>query len=148
MRFTPKTEKEIQEDNLLPEGNYSFEISGAEEKISKSGNEMIQLLIRVYKPDGKFNLINDYLLESMAHKLRHCCESCGILDKYDAGALLADDFIGKTGNLKLSIQKDKTGAYPDKNSIKDYIVGEKVFIPKSPLQEALDEKDEDDTIPF
>ncbi len=134
MRFTPKTEKEISESNMLPEGEYTFEVSSGADKISKSGNEMIELWVRVYKPDGTFNQVADYLLESIAYKLRHAAEACGLLDKYEAGTILGTDFIGKTGTLKLGIQKDKTGAYPDKNTIKDYILpkeGEsRVALPK------------------
>lgn len=150
MRFTPKSEKEISEANLLPEGEYPFEISSGADKISKSGNEMIELWVRVYKPDGSFNQVPDYLLESMAYKLRHAAEACGLLDKYENGSILGTDFIGKTGMLKLAITKDKTGQYPDKNGIKDYIVpkeGEaKVAIPKDALQKTVDTMADD--IPF
>jgi len=150
MRFTPKTEKEIAESNLLPEGEYPFEISSGADKISKSGNEMIELWVRVYKPDGSFNQVADYLLESIAYKLRHAAEACGLLDKYEAGTILGTDFIGKTGMLKLGITKDKNGQYPDKNGIKDYIVpkeGEaKVSIPKDALQKTIDPMADD--IPF
>lgn len=141
MKFTPKTEKEIREDGLMPEGEYPFVISNAEDKISKSGDEMIKLLIRVFNPDGSFNLVNDYLLESVAFKLRHACEACGLLDKYESGSLLAADFIGKKGMLKLSIRKDTTGQYGDQNKVKDYIVTkdgeEKKQIPKNHLQKVL-----------
>ena len=149
MKFTAQSEKEIAEAGMLPEGQYPFEISQAEEKLSKAGNEMIVLTVRVYKPDGTFNLVTDYLMESMAYKLRHCAEACGLVERYESGELDETLFVGKTGTLKLGIQKDKTGQYADRNSVKDYIVdGEKVSIPKSPLQEVLDEDDTDDDIPF
>lgn len=133
MRFQPKSEKEIAESNLLPEGEYPFEISGGEDKVSKSGNEMIELLVRVYKPDGNFSIVHDYLLESIAYKLRHAAETCGLLEKYEAGELKGQDFIGKTGMLKLKIQKDKAGQYADRNTVADYIVkdGEKAELPKA-----------------
>jgi len=150
MRFTPKSEKEIAESNLLPEGEYPFEISSGADKISKAGNEMIELWVRVYKPDGSFNQVADYLMESMAYKLRHAAEACGLLDKYEAGSIVGTDFVGKTGMLKLNITKDKAGQYPDKNGIKDYIVpkeGEaKVAIPKDALQKTVDPMADD--IPF
>lgn len=148
MKFTPKTEKEITEENLLPEGRYDFEISGAEETLSKKGNEMIKLMVRVYKPDGKFNIVTDYLLESMLYKLLHCCEACDLMAQYESGRLSADDFIGKTGQLKLVVKIDETGNYPDQNSIKDYVVDKNKPITKNPLQEVLDEANDDDEIPF
>jgi hypothetical protein len=151
MRFTPKSEKEIAEANLLSEGEYPFEVSTGADKISKSGNEMIELWVRVYKPDGSFNQVVDYLLESMAYKLRHAAEACGLLDKYEAGTILGTDFVGKTGMLKLGITKDKNGQYPDKNGIKGYIVPKegdaKVTPPKDALAKTLSDDLADD-IPF
>jgi hypothetical protein len=114
---------------------------------------MIELTVRVFKPDGSFSLVTDYLLESMAYKLRHAAVACGLEKTYDAGTLKADDFIGKEGMLKLNIQKDKNGQYPDRNSVKDYIVPKegdsKVVIPKDALSKALDGNDGlEDEIPF
>lgn len=122
MKFQPKSAKEIAESGLLPEGEYPFEISGGTDKVSKTGNEMIELVVRIYKPDGSFSIVYDYLLESMAYKLRHAAEACGLLHEYESGILLGENFIGKTGTLKLKIQKDKNGVYADKNTISDYIV--------------------------
>ena len=34
---------------------------------------------------------------------------------------MADEMIGRTGRCKLNVQKDKTGQYPDKNGIADYL---------------------------
>lgn len=121
MQFTPKTEKEIAEDGLFPPGVYPFEIIGAENKISKKGNEMIELRLRVFHGSEQ-TLIHDYLLESIAHKLRHAAERLGLIREYNEGALDAADFHGKSGWAKISIQPDKTGAYPDRNTVVDYVV--------------------------
>ena len=147
MRFTPKSEKELNEERLLPEGNYPFQISQAESKLSKKGNEMIELLVRVYKPDGQFILVTDYLMEAMMFKLLHCCQACGLEEQYNQGILDARDFIGKTGMLKLKIDPEKDG-FPPKNSVKDYIKSdEKVVPPKDALSKVLD-KDMNYEIPF
>lgn len=151
MRFQPKTEKELNEERLLPEGEYPFQISGAEDKISKSGNEMIELTVRVFKPDGSFNLVTDWLLESMMFKLLHCCQACGLEDQYNAGSIKSDMFIGKEGMLKLKIVPE--GDYPAKNAIKDYIPGKKAEIPADNLNKTLDSQknsgdDLSDEIPF
>lgn len=119
MRFTPKTEAEIQEANLLPAGTYDFKITKAEDAVSKSGNDMIVATIQVYRPDGGFTLVTDYLLESMAYKLRHCCEECGIIHLYEAGTLMASDLEGREGRMQLK-QDPAKGDFPAKNSVKDY----------------------------
>jgi hypothetical protein len=155
MKFTPKSDKEISEERLLPEGTYGFEISGGVDKQSKAGNDMIELTVRVFKPDGTFLLVTDYLMEAILYKVSHAAKACGLEDKYNAGTLLGEDFIGKTGELKLGIQKDKNGQYPDKNVIKDYVVpkdGKSAAIPKGSNKAAstkkVDTSDLEDSIPF
>lgn len=123
MQFQPKTEKQIAEENLRPAGVYSFEIVDAIDTVSKKNNEMIKLSLRLYSQGGDdCGILSDYLLESIAYKLRHAAIACGLQENYESGALTAADFIGKTGELKLGIKKDKTGQYPDQNSIADYVV--------------------------
>jgi len=151
MRFTPKSQKELDEERLLPDGQYGFVISDAKNKTSAAGNEMIELTVRVFKPDGNFILISDYLMEKMLYKLLHCCEVCGLTKEYEAGELDPNLFVGKEGYVKIKTQKDKTGAYPDKNVIADYISsddGAKFTAPKDNLSKALDGDELEDDIPF
>ena len=152
MHFTPKTEKEIAEANLWPAGEYSFEIAKAENAVSKSGNEMIKLSLNIVNNEAKSKVVFDYLLEAIEYKLRHCADACGLLVKYETGMLDAMDFEGKTGVLKLGIQKG-TDRYPnDKNSISDYIVG--AAKPATPVkftsaqQSQATEVDLDDEVPY
>ncbi len=122
MNFTPKTEKEIQESNLIPDkSRCEFEVISAEDKQSAKGNDMIVLSLSIYQNGERKSNIFDYLLEAMAFKLRHFCQVTGLIEKYEDGELTADDCIGKMGGCLIGIQKHKTGAYPDKNVIKDYI---------------------------
>jgi hypothetical protein len=122
MRFTPKTEKEIAEENLLPKGEYNYEVIAAEEKRSKSGNEMIAVKLRIFAGEDGGPTLTDYLMEAMARKLRNFCAQNGLLREYESGTLCAEDCIGKSGVAYVKIEKDKTGAYPDKNAIADYPV--------------------------
>jgi len=122
MRLNPKTEKELAEAGLLPKGEYDFEIVKSEEAVSKAGNEMIALTLKVYDQNGASTLVNDYLMDKLPLKLRHAAEACGLLEDYERGQLHADDMVGKPGRVKLIVQADKTGQYPDRNSVQDYIV--------------------------
>lgn len=122
MKFTPKTESQLKDEALLPVGEYFFTIAGAENKVSKAGNEMIALKLEIWNGEKKIGVIFDYLIESMGFKLRHCCDVCGLINKYNAGTLEADDFIGANGNCKVDIQPAKDGFDP-KNIIRDYIKG-------------------------
>ncbi len=123
MKFAPKTEKECAEAGLFPKGEYDFEVVKAEETVSKaSGNDMIALTLKVYDQDGGSTLVNDYLLEKLPLKLRRAAEVCGLLEDYETGQLHAADMVGKPGRVKLTIQSDKNGQYPDRNSVQDYVV--------------------------
>jgi len=126
MRFTPKSESEIQRSNLIDAGVYNFQVIAAKDTVSKNGNEMIELQLNVWDMNGREHFIYDYLLEAMSFKLRHFAESTGLLGRYEAGELVANDCIGKSGNVEISIQAGRPnpngGTYPDKNSVKDYIV--------------------------
>lgn len=151
MKITPKTDKELAEANLMPEGIYDFEIGTAEDAISKNtGNEMIKVDLTVFDEKGGKRFIFDYLMEAMPHKLKHAAQACGLEAEYNAGTLSADDFIGKCGKIKIKIQKDKNGIYADKNTVQDYVVpggtdSEKAKVSKAKVDKA---SVEDDSIPF
>jgi hypothetical protein len=143
--FTAKTEKELQEELVIPEGEYNIEVLDANDKTSKAGNEMIELGLKVFKDDGSHILVTDYLMEKILYKLKHACECFGLQKEYKNESVVANDFIGKTGKAKIVIQVDKEGKYPDKNGVKDYVVkdGQKIED-----YEANGEPLESDDIPF
>ena len=121
MNFAAKTEKQLHEERLIPLGIYPFDVTAAENKTSKKGNEMIQLELRVYMPDGTMREIPDWIMEKMAFKLFHFCAYTGLAVKYEQGTLQAEDCIGRSGFVKIGIQEDKTGQYPPRNSVADYM---------------------------
>jgi len=129
MRFTPKLEEELNNFLLLEEGIYQFKIVKAEDKVSKNGNDMIEVKLIVFDKEGKIHFITDYLLEKIAYKLKHFTDCVGLGEKYKTGEFSAFDCEGREGYLKLNVQKGKEkpegGYYPDKNSVEDYIVKEK-----------------------
>lgn len=120
MRLIPKTDKELAEANLWPVGLYGFEIIAAQEAQSKSGNDMIKCEVKVFNPEGQYRVVYDYLLEANPRKLRDVAVVCGLEAEYKNGNLEAHLLVGKTGVVKLKIEIDKTGAYPDKNAIAEY----------------------------
>jgi len=129
MKFTPMTADELARASLLPAGTYGFEVINALDKISKTGNEMIELKLNVFGNDSEAHVF-DYLLEKMAFKLRHFAECVGLLADYENGALDAYRCNGKVGMLKLGIEPGNE-AYGPKNVVKDYIPPEKA-VEKAP----------------
>lgn len=142
MRFTPKTEVELQEEGLLAEDKYHFEIVDAKDKVSKSGNEMIELKLKIV---GTQKIIFDYLLESMGFKLKHFADSANLGNKYQDGSLMANDCIGKQGWVHIVISPAKDG-YPAKNTVKDYIVPDN--LENSSRLEPVKNDFIDDLLPF
>lgn len=153
MQFQPKTEKEIAEMNLWPVGVYNFEVIervtlggknyATSDCTSKAGNDMILLVLNVFNDAGDCKVLMDYILESGAAKLRNVAVACNLLDKYENGQLFAADFIGKKGDLRLGIEIDKSGQYPNKNRVANYITEKTEKESSSAVHPALD-----DSIPF
>lgn len=134
MRVTPRSEKEIAEDGLIPAGTYDFEVMKAEDTISKTtGNDMIKLTLRVYDADGGERTLFDYLLDAMPANLRHAAEVFGMLAAYECGALVSSEMVGKVGKVSVIIRKNKDPQYPDQNAIKDYVIGSGQNAPASRL---------------
>ena len=170
MQFKPKTDEEIQAEGLWPEGKYGFEIIDqvsfgdnileTKDTVSKSGNDMIQIVVRVYNDNGQQTHVIDYLLEAFSKKLKGAAYACGLGSQYESGQLEARDFIGKQGNLYLGIQKgrpkdDGSGNYPDRNTVTEYARDEQTVTNDAGMQvsknhSSVQEKQElvDDDIPF
>ena len=120
MIFKPCTEQEITDRKLWAKAVYPFEITEATEKVSQQGsNPMIELKVKITRPDGTSRTITDYLLEKTPEKLLHCCKVTGLLDRYLGGSLADSDFQGKRGSLRLGVEKKK--GYPERNVIADYV---------------------------
>lgn len=126
MKFAPKTEKEIEEANNIPNGDYPFEVLNAVDAKSKSNNDMITLTLRVFVGEQS-RQINDYLLEAMPGKLFQFCSYTGLAKQYQDGTLKAEDCLGKSGYLTIGNQKGKKkddgsgDFWPDRASVKEYI---------------------------
>lgn len=124
MQFQPKSEKEIQEAMLWPKGEYDFEVLKAERAVSgpnskQPGTQFIKLTLRLFNSDGGSRMQNAILHPAMEAQLRHFCDECDIIEKYDAGTLDAHDCEGLSGKLQLKV-KDAEGNFPAKNEVSDW----------------------------
>ena len=145
MDFQPRTEKEVEEAALAPAGDYDFEVLKAEDTTSSNGNSMISITIGLYRDGSIKNRVFDYLLSAMEAKLRHFCDTAGLLSKYEKGTLEAADCAGRAGRAKIVIDPAK-GEYRAKNIVKDYICR-----PAKPLSNQAGKKvgfDEGEDSPF
>lgn len=117
--FQPKTDKELEERQLLPRGEYAFEIIEATETTSLAGNAMIEMRVRVTK-NGLARILPDYVLPLRPAKFRNCCIACGVEEKYLSGSVTDDDLLGKRGKARVGVERAKRGFGP-KNVIVDYL---------------------------
>lgn len=123
MRTTPRSETEAQKVSkrtLLKPGWHPARITEAIEKVSKAGNDTIELSVAVTHGETDERTFRDWLTDSPlgAAKLRHCCASVGALEKFEAGEISQDDFPGHDVEVKLGIEKKR--GFPDRNVIQDY----------------------------
>jgi hypothetical protein len=147
MRFTPKTEDQIQAESLFPDGEYDFQCIDAVDKVSQSGNEMIAVKLQVYSDDGRQTFVNDYLMEKMLYKLLRFCQWGNLAAKYEAGELTADDCIGVSGRVLL--KKEEQEGYKPKNAVKNYAKrGEGDEAKAKPARKSHEVVGPQDDIPF
>jgi hypothetical protein len=119
VNFKPPTAAEIEARKLWPKGTYDFVITDAEEKMSRNRNPMIEVTMTITRRDGATRVLKDYLMVQRPEKLMHAALACDVIDKYHAGSLSDDDFVGKSGSVKIGIEKSKE--FPDKNVVLDYV---------------------------
>ena len=148
MDFTPKTEEEIKKANLLENGDYDFDVLVAEDAISSKGNEMIKVVVGIYVGSNIGSRVFDYLLPSMEAKLRHFCDTVGLLKEYQAGNLAASMCEGRSGKCRIIIQEDKTGQYGPKNVVKDYICRSAKPLGVNKPENKIHDLNEDSEVPF
>lgn len=138
--FTPRDPRELEKNFIvLPEGEYDFEVRSATESRSKNGNDMIELKLAVFNAGQEVKTF-DYLVFSQKAqwKLYSFCKAVGLVDRFKAGEITGFDCEGKSGRLKLKI--DKSDGFDDRNAVAHYIEAtgsSKVSVSK-----------EDDDIPF
>jgi hypothetical protein len=109
MRFAPKTDHEIETEGLCPEGWHEAEVLDSTEKVSSSNNEMIELRLKVYTPNGE-RMMRDWLLPSFPKKLKHFCDATGMDAQYKLGTLTAADCLGKSVMVEV-VHKTGKGEY-------------------------------------
>lgn len=123
MQYTPRQDREIRDAMCLKPGIYDFEVAEATEKVSKKGNDMIELKLRVFGPDGSTRFVTDWLVpggDMGDLKLNRFAHTTGLQDAYFAGELNGFNCTGATGKVRTTIQADET--FGDQVRVKDYVV--------------------------
>lgn len=136
MDFEPQTEKEIDDELLLADGVYDFEVTKAEDAVSKKGNSMVAITLRVFAPDGSTRILNDWLLPAPAlskKKLARFCRSVGLEKQYDAGKVTAMDCEGRSG--KVVIKRKTDPEYGEQARVETYEPAGSSSRPTAPVKD-------------
>lgn len=119
MKFTPKTPEQIAKEKLLPKAEYDVECVEGDDGVSKAGNDMFVLTLKVH--GERVMTIKDYIVVTAEDKVNNACYAFGIQDKYHTGEVHGGDFYGRWGRAVVDIQPGKDGFGP-KNVVKKYVV--------------------------
>ena len=93
--------------SAIPEGEYNVIIEHAEEKRSKAGNEMMELVCVVQGPERAGAKLWDYIVydDKAARKFRDILRSCGLPDLMQD--IRPELFEGACGRVKVKHELDK-----------------------------------------
>lgn len=118
MQFTPKSKDELRP--TLPDGEYSATVIKAEDTVSKRGNDMIAITLRVYGDDVNV-LGNDWLIPSSQGmwKVFDFCDAAGLMERYNAGDLTAQDCLN--ANVLVKVETEEQEAYGPQLRIRGYL---------------------------
>ena len=150
MKFAPKSSEELALDGLFPAGKYPFEVIKSEDAVSKSGNEMVKLSLKVYGQGERVTTVFEYLMASNQQRLSQFCTFTGLAAKYEAGELEASDCEGRQGWVCVKIQPAKDG-YDPRNVVNYYCPkpeGTVAGAPAGRLAATPSGLDDDQEIPF
>jgi hypothetical protein len=126
MKFDPVSDEEYKGRGQWAEDWYSAMIcthaDAVTEGTSKGGNRFFKVQIDVFNGSGATKRITAVIMVDGHYgwQFRSAAEAFGVLDKYHAGELGAEDLKGREGWVQLGIEKDPEGKWPDKNRIVDY----------------------------
>lgn len=143
MNFEPKSEQELEEAMLLPDGDYPFEVSNAEDKTSKGGNEMIAIQLTVFDEQGRGTFLRDWLVAKdeplCLQKILQFCYATGLGDQYQSGNLTSDSCYGATG--RCTVRQRTSTDYGTQNVVSGYL---------KPGSDSTNQErnEEDDPVPF
>lgn len=111
MRYEPKEDSELYQ--LLDKGTYDFEVLSARDTVSKKGNDMIELTLKVFGAE-KEHTLKDWIVDGA--KLKRFCQAIG--HPYESGELPAEVLEGKGGKCTVAIEQNDQ--YGDRNKVTGY----------------------------
>lgn len=111
--YDPKDAKEC-----LDAGTYPAELYSVKEKVSKQGNEMLEVAWRV-PHDGRDFWVRDYIVNpSTVFKLKQIAKAWDLMAEFDACEFDLHKHLNKLITIKLDVQT--SAQYGDQNKVSGY----------------------------
>jgi hypothetical protein len=154
--FLPMTEEDFAASSIIEEGTYDFEVAKSTRKVSKGGNPMAEINIRVFDKEGNNHFVYDYLVFSKVplniKKVKHFCDTTGLQKEYKAGSLPEElEFLSGKVNIGIKDEQPREGGgvYPRKNYVLDYVGVSSKSNDITKVEETSENSEVfDDSIPF
>lgn len=150
--FQPMSDAEIDALNLIEDGEYEFQVVKSTRRVSKKGNPMAEIQLNIWDKKGTIRTVFDYLVFSTVglniRKIKHFCESVGLIEEYKQGNL-REDLSNLCGKVLIGTQEPQPnpngGMYEKKNVVIDYLSGD-IETNKTPIKKS--DSDLNDDLPF
>jgi hypothetical protein len=153
MKFTHTKYLPPEKTSVLEAGDYPFKIIKAEEKISQSGNPMIEIYVLLNAGGSATGRSNDWLLdkEGSTRKRKHLLYAINKGHLWKNHELRPSDLIGSVG--KCTVTKEKKDKNDPANltminKITDYICDDSIKVPDEEETIQTENKAHNDDIPF
>lgn len=120
IQFTPG-KPESKQFTLLPAGTHKFKVVDCKQDTTKkTGEDCVNVTL---KHESGTNVFDTFLFrETTVWKWHQFVKACG--GDPESGSFDEDSAIGIELEAKISIKKDQTGNYADKNQVDAYIFDE------------------------
>lgn len=148
MQFTPVSEEDLDKMNPSFEyGNNDFQIKEAVNAVSKKGNDMIVLDLKLWDKNGSSRMAKCWLVftDKMMWKIKNFCAAIEKPEWYEKGNIPEDELTDMSGSCFTSSEE-----YENKEGKKRLRANVEDFIPYSKDDKKENKKDEffDDDIAF
>ena len=153
MKFNVLSDAELAKKRcVIVEGEADFTIERVEEKVSKRGNDMFEIQLKVWDKNGTDGSVRDYIVSTAEWKIHQLCDAINEPSLYKSGEIKPDLLEGKSGRCAIILDKTDRGEYPKVKMYLSYVDPMKrieTMIKKPDENKAsLPNFDEDGDIPF
>jgi len=143
------TATEMGPVDYLPAGTYEARVAWAEEKISKSGNDMLEVKLRVFGDGGQTCTVREFLLannNAFKWKVDSFAVAIGLCERGGKYELDASKIIGLPLAVKLSVEENDQ--YGKQNRVQRFLPPAKPADIEQHGGEQANEVNPDDNCPF